>query len=95
MDRDDEGEEEEGGTARERERERGVCAVLYKPMTTVRLPLLCRELITNPIARPTPYLHPHRALRFPRSSRFSRRLPIGHLSARSIGQDFLLNSHLR
>lgn len=37
---------------REEEREIGsFCVALYKPTTTVRLPLLCRELITNPVAR--------------------------------------------
>lgn len=65
------------------------CVVLYKPTTTVRLPLLCRELITNPIARPPSYLDPTR-LTFSTLSSILHRLPIGYLSARSIGQDSFL-----
>lgn len=57
--------------------------------TTVRLPLLCRELITNPIARPASYLQPSR-LTFSTLVSILWQLPIGYLSARSIGQDSVL-----
>lgn len=66
-----------------------LCVVLYKPTTTVRLPLLCRELITNPIARPPSYSDPTR-LTFSTLSSILLRLPIGYLSARSIDQDSFL-----
>jgi len=63
--------------------------VFYKPTTTVRLPLLCRELITNPIAHPPSYLDPTH-LTFSTLSSILLRLSIGYLSARSIGQDSFL-----
>lgn len=64
------------GIGRERKRA-SLCVVLYKPTTTVRLPLLCRELITNPLARPPSYLDPAR-LTF---STLSSILPPGFQSA--------------
>jgi len=63
--------------------------VFYKPTTMVRLPLLCRELITNPIAHPPSYLDSTH-LTFSTLSSIFLRLPIGYLSARSIGQDSFL-----
>lgn len=90
------GGRERTGTKRKREGEGSgenvsvlLRVVLYKPTTTVRLPLLCRELITNPVARPPSYLDPAR-LTFSTPSSILHRLPIGYLSARSIGQDSFL-----
>lgn len=71
-------------TRRKKEERVRLRAVLYKPTTTTaRLPFLCRELITNPIARPPSYLHPSRLTFSTLSSILSGFQSASYLHARS------------
>lgn len=96
----EEGEREDKNKREEWDRDREyvsvlLCVVLYKPTTTVRLPLLCRELITNPIARPPSYLDPTRLTFSTLSSWFSSDSSNRLLICTLDRPRFLLNSHLR